>query len=235
MEKLAVIIPVYNEEEIIEKVINKLAFELETLKIDYKIFVYNDGSTDNSQLLLEKIAQNNKNIFVKNKPNAGHGQTILKGYKETVNDYDWIFQIDADNEMDPEYFKKLWQKRDEYDFLIAIREGRVQSLSRKIVSFFSRIFTIMFWGKSIWDVNCPFRLMKSTTFIHLFKQLPEFTYSPNLIISGYIAKKKIKFYETKIPCKQRETGVISLQKTKLIKTAFFSLWQTIWFSFLINK
>lgn len=234
MENLAIIIPVYNEEEIVENVINKLSFELQKLNINYKIFAYNDGSKDNSKIILEKLAKENDNLVIINKPNSGHGHTILKGYKENVSHFTWLFQIDADNEMGSEHFKDIWEKRKDYDFLIGIRDGRVQVLSRKLVSSFSRLITKLFWGNGPWDVNCPYRLLRAEKFINLFNQLPENTFSPNLIISGYVAKKNLKVYEQKIPCRERQTGVVSLQKMKLLKTAFVSLWQTIIFSFIVK-
>lgn len=233
MENLAVILPVYNEEEIIEYVINNLVLELTELEIDYKIFAYNDGSKDNSAIILEKLANNNSNITVINKPNAGHGPTILKGYKEHAADFSWIFQIDADNEMEPEYFSRLWEKRFDYDLLMPIREGRIQNLSRKIVSSFSRLCMRIFYGTGPWDVNSPFRLIRSAKFIDLFEKLPNNIYSPNLLISGLAAKKHFKIFECEIPCKPRQTGEVSLKKMKLIKTSVKSLWQTIIFSFLV--
>lgn len=234
MENLAVIIPIFNEEEIVESVISNLVYELTKLKIDYKIFAYNDGSKDNSAKILEKLANNNPNIIVINKPNAGHGPTILRGYKENAAKFSWIFQIDADNEMEPEYFSKLWGKRFDYDLLIPIRYNRVQNVSRKIVSFISRLCVRVFYGNTgPWDVNSPFRLIRSEKFIDLFNKLPDNVYSPNLLVSGITAKKTFKFFEYKIPCKQRQTGEVSLKKMKLIKTSLISLWQTIIFSFLV--
>lgn len=233
MENLAVIIPIFNEEEIAEYVINNLVYELTKLEIDYKIFTYNDGSKDNSANILEKLANNNPNIIVINKPNAGHGSTILKGYKENAAKFSWIFQIDADNEIEPEHFSKLWEKRFDYDLLMPIRDGRIQPLSRKIVSFISRLCVKIFYGKGPWDVNSPFRLIRSEKFIDLFNKLPDKTYSPNLLVTGLAAKKKLKFFECKIPCKPRQTGEVSLVKMKLISTSVKSLWQTIIFSFMV--
>lgn len=231
MENLAVIMPVYNEEDAIETVINKWCSELDKLGINYKIFAYNDGSKDNTADFLKKIADDKSNVVVINKKNSGHGSSILKGYKDNAPNFTWLFQIDSDNEMEPESFPQLWGKRLDYDFLIGIRDGRSQNFSRKIISFISRLCVRIFYGAGPWDVNCPYRLMRAEKFIDLFNNLPENTFAPNIIISGIVAKKKLKFFECYVSCAQRQTGEVSIKQLKLLKAAIKSFWQTIIFSF----
>lgn len=234
MENLAMILPVYNEEGSIEAVINKWSSELDRLEIDYKIFAYNDGSKDNTAKILEKIANDKPKLVVINKQNSGHGSTILRGYKENTRLFDWIFQIDSDNEMGPENFHHLWEKRLNYDFLIGIRDNREQIFSRKFISFISRLCVRIFYGVGPLDVNSPYRLMKTEKFLAVFDKLPDDTFAPNVIISGMVAKKGFKFYEYPIPCQPRQTGEVSIKKIKLFKAAIKSFWQTIIFSFVIK-
>lgn len=235
MENLAIIMPVYNEEGAIGAVIEKWTNELNKLQIEYNIFAYNDGSKDNTAVILEDIAKNQPKIIVVNKTNSGHGSTILKAYRDNAPNYTWIFQIDSDDEMGPEGFAALWEKRNEYDFLLGIRDGRLQELPRKIISFVSRACVKIFYGlNGVWDVNSPYRLMKSEKFINLFNKIPEDTFAPNIIISGFVARKRLRFFQAPIPCKPRQTGEVSIQKWKLLKAAAKSFWQTIMFSFKLK-
>lgn len=234
MENLAVVMPVYNEEEGIKNVIEKWCSKLDKLNIDYTVFAYNDGSKDNTAKILEEIANNNPKVIAVNKENSGHGPTILKAYNDNAPHFNWIFQTDSDDEIEPEYFNLLWDKRADYDFLIGIRDNREQPLSRKIISLVSRLCIRIFYGKGPWDVNCPYRLMKSDVFIDLFKQIPPDVFSPNVMLSGVIGRKKLRFYETLIPCQGRQTGEVSIQKMKLFKAAAKSFWQTIVFSFKLK-
>lgn len=230
-ENLAVIMPVYNEEGAVETVVKKWSEELEKLKIDYKIFAYNDGSKDNTAKILEKLAGQNNKIIAVNKENSGHGATILQGYRENAKKFSWIFQTDSDDEMSPEYFNRLWEKREKYDFLIGERDNRIQQVPRKVISLVSRFCVSVFYGKGVWDVNSPYRLMRSEKFVDLFNLIPKNTFAPNLIVSGYVAKKKLRFFEAQIPCQIRQTGEVSIKKWKLLKAAMKSFWQTIIFSF----
>ncbi len=235
MKDLVVIIPAYNEEEIIGYVVKDWHSKLTSLKINFKLVVYDDGSQDNTYSIIEKVAKEHINIVAETKKNSGHGPTILKGYKNYLDNAKWIFQVDADNEMSSKNFNLLWDKRDEFDFLIGSRDNRQQPLSRKLVSLISRMIINLFYGSSIKDVNSPYRLMKSLKFKRLFLQIPNNTFAPNLIISGYVSLSNLKYYQVKIKHDNRVTGKVSIKKWKLFKAAFRSMLQTVKFRFYIIR
>ena len=230
-DSLAVIIPVYNEEGAIANVLSKWCSALESLNIDYHIHAYNDGSKDNTdKILMEFEAKAKGRVIVHDKPNSGHGPTILKGYRDNARTYEWIFQIDSDDEMGPENFHSLWDRRLNYDFLIGVRDGREQPLPRKIISMVSRLCIRVFYGKSVWDVNSPYRLMRSDKFKELYNRIPPDTFAPNVIISGFVGKANLKYFEFPVAHGDRQTGEVSIKKWKLLKAAAKSFKQTILFS-----
>ena len=231
-EKLCVVMPVYNEQDASGKVLDKWAKARDALGIDYRIRPYNDGSKDNSLVVMKSKAASLPRVDVRDKPNGGHGNTILTGYRDAVADgFDWVFQIDSDDEMGPERFSELWSRRSDYDFLVGIRDGRVQVWTRKIISFVSRMCVRIFYGKSVWDVNTPYRLMRVTAFKNFYLKVPLTTFAPNVILSGIAARNKLRSYEIRVPQHDRTTGEVSIRKWKLIKAAVRSFWQTIVFSF----
>ena len=234
-DRLCVVMPVYNEEAAIGGVLEKWAKALNALKIDYVIRPYNDGSKDASLAVMREFVRQHPeaHVEVRDKPNGGHGHTILTGYREAAADgFDWLFQIDSDDEMGPEKFGELWTCRVDYDFLVGIRDGRVQALPRKIISFVSRCCVWLFYGrKTIWDVNTPYRLMRVSAFKEILKAIPLTTFAPNVILSGMVARKNLRFFETRVPQHDRTTGEVSIKKWKLMKAAMKSFWQTILFSF----
>lgn len=232
MEKLAIVMPVYNEEEAIGAVLDKWVTAMDKLGIEYTINPYNDGSKDNSyQVIQAKAEQYPGKVIAHTKPNGGHGPTILHGYREAAAaGYDWVFQIDSDDEMGPEGFPELWNNRENYDFLVGIRDGRKQALPRKIISAVSRLSVRLFYGKSIWDVNTPYRLMRVSAFKDVWDVIPSDTFAPNVIISGMAARKKLRCFETRVPQHDRQTGEVSIKKWKLFKAAAKSFCQTIRYS-----
>lgn len=225
---LAVVIPVYNEEGSIEKVINKWNTVLTQTSIAFEIHVYNDGSKDKTLHILNKIRKCNKNLIVHNKTNSGHGPTILQGYCENSH-AEWIFQADSDDEIDPKSFHKFWSYRDKYEFIIGKRTERKNSLSRSIISFTARILTNILYGRSVYDVNCPYRLMNVSSFKDCFSSIPKNTFAPNVMVSGYAAWEELRTAEVDVLFKPRVTGEISIKSFKLFKAAMISGWQIVWY------
>lgn len=225
MEKLAVIIPVYNEGEVVSKVLDDWRAVLKEKKVDFTIHVYNDGSTDNTAEVLARMES--ERIVVHNNPNAGHGPTILRGYRENT-DCTWIFQVDSDDEMSAAHFASLWEKRDQFDFLIGRRGNRIQNFPRRLMSFISRLTVhCCYHSRKIWDVNSPYRLMRVALFKNIFHSIPENTFAPNLVISGMACLRNHRTFEVRLNHTARKTGVCSLNVKKMLGVSFLSLVQTI--------
>ena len=228
--ELAIILPVYNEEETIGKVLNDWTRELEKLQVDFEIHAYNDGSKDRTLQIIKEHATKNEKIIVHHKPNTGHGPTILLGYRENSN-AEWIFQTDSDNEISSEFFEEFWKRRKGLDFLIGLRVGREGSLSRRFISFAARTLVRIFYGQGVHDVNCPYRLMKSSIFENTYSRMDSNTFAPNVIIAGVACRQNYRTLEIPVSYSQRTTGKVSIRRWKLFRGAFKGLWQTILFRF----
>jgi len=230
LTELKVIIPVYNEEGAISEVIEDWTQTLLSLKIKFKICVFNDGSKDNTIKILNDLAAKNKHLVVVDKPNSGHGPTILKGYRENL-DVTWLFQVDSDNELKASEFEKFWELRYDFDFLIGTRIHRDSPLPRIITTAISKLIVGFIYGNIVTDVNAPFRLMRSSKFRDDIVKIPNNTFAPNLIISGIANIRKLRIKQLNVTHHNRETGEVSIKKWKLFKAAFTSLLQTIAFRF----
>lgn len=229
---LIIVMPVYNEAGAIGAVISKWCHALDALNMSYQIHAYNDGSRDATSTILAEIATKNADhVIAIDKVNSGHGPTILSGYRAATAHTEWIFQIDSDDEMGPDAFPLLWENRAHYDFLVGKRDGRLQPLSRKVISLVSRMCVRIFYGKGIWDVNSPYRLMRATTFEPFYNAIPATTFAPNVILSGLAASHHLRMFEIPVPQHDRTTGEVSIKKWKLLKAAIRSFAQTVRFSF----
>ena len=106
--ELALVIPVFNEEQVIKTVIKKWLKTTE--KINSKIIIINDGSTDKTKKIIESMLT--KRIILINK-NSGHGPSITYGYNEALKlKPKYIFQVDSDDQFhssDFGYFGKIEQ------------------------------------------------------------------------------------------------------------------------------
>ena len=230
--ELAGVIPVFNEEKIIGKVINDWEEELQKNHIDFKIHIYNASSTDNTSKILNELSKRNQKIVIHQRPRTGHGPDLVQGYKDNC-DAEWIFQVDSDNEMGTEAFKDLWQRRNNYQFLLGGRKRYNQSLPRKTTSFFSRAIVRFFYGTKVFDVNSPYRLMNTKYFKGLFLNLSEYMSAPNLVVSGYASLRNMTVYEQSVDCNERKDGTADLKKWKLFQTALKCFIETIAFRFKV--
>lgn len=231
-ERLCVVMPVYNERDAIGGVLRKWSAMLDELGLDYVIRPYNDGSKDDSLAVMRAAAASLPHAEVHDKPNGGHGPTILRGYLEAADGFDWVFQVDSDDEMGPEHFAELWKRRGDFDFLVGRRAGRSQALVRKTISFVSRVVVRLFFGRSrVWDVNSPYRLMRVSALAPVFCSIPETTFAPNIIITGMSARLGLRTLELPVPQHDRTTGEVSIRKWRLFRAAVRSLCQTVVYSF----
>jgi glycosyltransferase involved in cell wall biosynthesis len=219
--------PVYNEGEVIVEVVDKWVRMLDGMGIDYRFSVYNDGSTDRTTEVLANTSSPWSQVTVYNKENSGHGPTILAGYVAATDDAQWVFQMDSDDEIAPECFGGFWERREEYDFLIGRRISRGRPLARRLISGVSRWVVQLFYGGSVRDVNCPYRLMRVSAFADCFRKIPAETFAPNVVVTGYAAVKKLRTCELDVPYTVRQTGTVSIRRWKLLKAAARSMRQTL--------
>ena len=109
--KVSVIVPVYKVEQYLSKCLNSLVKqELE----DIEIIVVNDGSPDNSQLIIDKYKKNYPNIRSFIKDNSGLSDTRNMGIKYATGEY--IAFLDSDDSVRLDMYKRMYEKAKEKDY-----------------------------------------------------------------------------------------------------------------------
>lgn len=115
MAKISVIIPVYNCEKFIEKCLQSLVNQTLT---DIEIILVNDGSTDNSQKIIEKFSDTRIKLI--NKKNGG--QSSARNVGLDVANGEYIGFIDSDDWVDSDFFEKLYNTAKKYNADIAMTD-----------------------------------------------------------------------------------------------------------------
>ncbi len=115
MIKVSVIIPVFNTEKYISKCLSSLVNQ--TLD-DIEIICVNDGSTDNSLEIIEKIANNDARIKIINQEHKKQGAARNAGLRIAEGEY--IGFVDSDDWVDLNYYEMLYNTAKKYDADIAL-------------------------------------------------------------------------------------------------------------------
>ena len=226
--ELIVVMPVYNEAECIQVVLDDWGAALSDLNINFEILALNDGSTDATAEVLSAY-ENNARVTVINKANSGHGPTILAGYRDAAARAQWVFQIDSDDEMKPQAFANFWKRREKYDAIFGVRIAREQDSARRFLSAGSRATIKFLYGRGVRDVNVPYRLMRARVLAPIVAAIPDETFAPNILISGVLGKKRRRVLNLPVLHENRKTGTGSLANSKVWKVAARALGETVRF------
>lgn len=219
---LALVMPVYNEQACIASVVRAWRAALAALEIDFVMLVLNDGSTDGTADALEEFADDER-VRVVHRPNAGHGPTILQGYRRAVQEAQWVFQCDSDNEMSPDAFAQFWNRRDAYDAVFGYRQGRDQGAIRKIVTTGARLAVRLLFGAGVRDANVPYRLIRASRLSPLVEHIAPQTFAPNVLIAGALIGARARIANVAVPYRARQCGR-STPSWRVCKGAARSLW-----------
>ena len=216
MDTLYLIMPAYNEEVNIEKVIDDWYPVVEKTGENSRFVVVDDGSKDSTYEIMKRAAGERPQLIPLTKANKGHGATVLYGYYYALEQgADYIFQTDSDGQTNPEEFWEFWKQREQYDMLIGHRCHREDGASRVFVTKVLKLVIRLCFGVSVTDANTPFRLMKAETLREQIGQIPEDFNLSNVLLSVIYAKKGLKVRYLPISFRQRQGGVNSINLRRI--------------------
>ncbi len=217
MDKLYIVIPAYNEEANIKKVIQDWYPIVEKAGNGSKLVIIDDGSKDSTYQMMLTEAKELIAFEPLTKPNGGHGATVLYGYEYALKKgADYIFQTDSDGQTLPEEFWSFWEARKDYDMIIGHRRGRQDGGSRVFVTKTLKFVLWLYFHVSIKDANTPFRLLKATTLKEYIKLIPKNHNLSNVMLSVIYAKKKLKVKYLPVTFRPRQGGVNSINFKRII-------------------
>lgn len=218
MNKLYIVIPAYNEQDTIKKVIDDWYPIVEKIGGESRLVIVNDGSRDRTAEILEEYAKDHERLIGLTKENGGHGAAILYGYRYALKKgAEYVFQTDSDGQTVSSEFWGFWKRRKKYDMVIGHRQKRQDGFSRIMVTKVLKLTLLLLFHVSVPDANTPFRLMKADTLAKYLPLIPPEYNLSNVIISVIYKKKKLAVRYLPITFLPRQGGVNSINMKKIIK------------------
>ena len=154
------VLPAYNEQESLESAVAKALTALEKLSDDFEILVVDDGSKDETGILLERLVKENypRVRGLRHIENRGYGAAIRTGFEAGRKEL--VFYTDADNQFDISELAHFLPLIDEYDVIVGFRVYRYDTVVRSMLSWvYNRLVRILFRVK-VRDVDCAFKLFR---------------------------------------------------------------------------
>ena len=156
---ISIICPAYNEEECLPLLIPKLDQVLSALGDPYEILVVNDASTDRTaEVLRELIAQYPALRVIEFRENRGQTAAWVAGFRLATGDV--VVTIDADMQNDPDDVPMLLESLEGYDVVSGVRQGRQDSLKRKVSSKIANGVRNWLTHDRVADVGCSLRAIR---------------------------------------------------------------------------
>ncbi|MCD4794055.1 MAG: glycosyltransferase family 2 protein [Bacteroidales bacterium] len=202
MTDISVVISLLNEEESLPELCEWITKVCDNEKLTYEIIMIDDGSKDNSWNVIERLAEENKNIkgikFIKN---YGKSAAIFEGF--TVAAGDVVITMDADLQDNPEEIPELYKMimNDDYDLVSGWKKKRYDPLfSKNLPSKFFNLTARRVSRLKLHDFNCGLKAYKNKVVksIEVYGEMHR--YIPILVKqAGYtkIGEKIVKHQERK--------------------------------------
>ena len=234
MNKITILIPIFNDWQSVFKLLKDINFQVSTLSDEFSVIIINDASIENKPEFPTDL-NNLKSVQIINmKDNKGHARCIASGLKYIYEkkEFDYVIPMDGDGEDRPEEIKNFIELTDQSEdkSIVGERIKRSESLFFKICYLFHKFLTLAFTGQSIrfGNFTCLSKITvekmineKATwnSFSGSLKKVEKDLLSiPSIRGTRYFGPSKMSFFNLL----KHSLSIISVfRKTVLIRSALF--------------
>lgn len=198
---ISVVVPLFNEQESLDALYNRLTAVLTGVSTLYEIIFVDDGSTDGSIDKLREFSALDPSVrFVRFRRNFGKSAALAAGFGAAR--YAIIVTLDADLQDIPEQLPKLLNEMDDgYDLVSGWRHQRRDKLTKRMGSKVYNSVTSLLTGVRLHDINCGFKCYKREVLDEVMVYGERHRYIP--VLASY---RGFRLGEVKIDHAEREHG-----------------------------
>lgn len=228
IEKSLVIVPTYNELENIPRIIPAVLSQDENIHI----LIVDDGSPDGTgKFVMEEMKKNDRIHLLEREKKMGLGTAYLAGFKYALqNNYDFIFEMDADFSHDPNELKNFLVAIKDNDLVLGsryINGVRVLNwpMARLLLSFFASVYTRIITGMPVKDATGGFKCFRRKILEAIdLDKVKSNGYSFQIEMTFKAYSKGFKVIEIPIIFIDRVKGKSKMSK-KIVREAVTMVWK----------
>ena len=226
-QRALIIFPTYNERENIEKIVHAV------LPLDARVHVLivDDNSPDGTGQLADRLAEQESKVLVLHREKKeGLGRAYIAGFKWAIeNQFDFIFEMDADFSHGPEYIKDFLREIQSNDLVIGSRYISGVNvinwpMSRLLLSYFANVYTRIVTGLPLRDATGGFKCFRREVLESVnLDDVNSTGYSFQIEMSMRAWKKGFRIKEIPIVFVDRIAGASKMSK-KIVREAIWMVW-----------
>ena len=159
LRSLAAFFPCFNEEANVEQMVKRFMEVLPNLAEQFEIIIVNDGSSDNTAKIADKLAAKYKEVKVVHHPkNLGYGASLRTGFNSAR--YDWVFFTDGDMQFDVTQLDRFIPFTTKYNVIIGYRKRRAEGSFRAMNATLFKLYIDLLFRLHVNDIDCAFKLLR---------------------------------------------------------------------------
>jgi glycosyltransferase involved in cell wall biosynthesis len=151
LPSVSICFPAYNEEATIERVLNEAHDLLSSSGLEYEILVCDDGSSDQTGLIVERAARLPHIRVLRNPHNLGIRPTFERLYAEASKDF--VFLNSTDRQWETKLLFEMLPLTRDFDVVIAARKDKHYGLARQFVSWAFNAMPSLLFGVKTYDAG----------------------------------------------------------------------------------
>lgn len=200
---VSLVFPVRNESFIIEQTLRNYIAELSPRIEDFEVIVAEDGSTDDTKSVLERLADELPiHLFTSNE-RKGYQRAVIDAVSHATKP--WVFVVDSDYQFAAIDFWRLEPMRGQYDLILGMKSPRRDPFYRVWLSQGYNILIRLFFHVPYRDMDTGFRLIKRTALTELAHKVKHMSFfTAEFVIRSHYAGYRIK--EVPVPHYERKIG-----------------------------
>lgn len=189
-KSVSIVLPVYNERNVIEQVIRSIYNNVCSKLDDVEFIVTEDGSTDGTKEILEKLAKELPMTLVMSNERKGYAKAVRDALSLVRKEI--VFFLDSDGQHNDSDFWKLIPFIEDFDIVTGYKYPRSDSAFRLFISRVMNSLIFFIFGCYFRDINSGFKIFRKQALSILLDKLEGLDFiSTELLIKAFLLKMKI--------------------------------------------